>query len=123
MTIAANIAETGILQMKACFPDSVVGFIADQGPITTEYVEVFIRTAKENLDRFASATAQKNINLEVLQAVAVPTPPLAEQRRIVEELDRILSILRGVDREVDANFQRAQTLRQATLVKAFAISA
>lgn len=109
--------------MKACFPDSVVGFIADQGPITTEYVEVFIRTAKENLDRFASATAQKNINLEVLQAVAVPTPPLAEQRRIVEELDRILSILRGVDREVDANFQRAQTLRQATLVKAFAISA
>jgi type I restriction enzyme S subunit len=82
ITIAANIAETGILQMNACFPDSVVGFIADQGQTTTEYVEVFIRTAKENLDRFASATAQKNINLEVLEAVVVPIPPLEEQRRI-----------------------------------------
>ncbi|MDP3886979.1 restriction endonuclease subunit S [Hydrogenophaga sp.] len=119
ITIAANIAETGILQMDACFPDSVVGFIADQGPIMTEYVEVFIRTAKEKLDRFASATAQKNINLEVLQAVAVPTPPLAEQRRIVEELGRLLSILRGVDREVDTNLQRAQALRQSILSKAF----
>jgi hypothetical protein len=34
-------------------------------------------------------------------------------------LDRVLSILRGVDREVDANLQRAQTLRQSILFKAF----
>lgn len=122
ITIAANIAETGILQMNACFPDSVVGFMADQGQTTTEYVEVFIRTAKDNLDRFASATAQKNINLEVLQAVAVPVPPMGEQRRIVDELDRVLSILRGVGREVDANLQRAQALRNSVLCRAFLTS-
>ncbi|MCI0732087.1 MAG: hypothetical protein L0332_35930 [Chloroflexi bacterium] len=29
ITIAANIAETAILGIRACFPDSVVGFIAD----------------------------------------------------------------------------------------------
>ncbi|MDE0186130.1 MAG: hypothetical protein OXP71_11880 [Candidatus Poribacteria bacterium] len=29
ITIAANIAETAILKIKACFPDSVVGFVAD----------------------------------------------------------------------------------------------
>lgn len=123
ITIAANIAETGILQMNACFPDSVVGFIADQGQTTIKYVEVFIRTAKENLDRFASATAQKNINLEVLQAVAVPVPPMGEQRRIVDEMDRILSILRGVEREVDANLQRAQALRNSVLCRTFLMSA
>lgn len=38
ITIAANIAETGILKLEACFPDSVVGFIAEQGHPTTEYV-------------------------------------------------------------------------------------
>lgn len=90
ITIAANIAETGILKLEACFPDSVVGFVSEQGYPTTEYVEFFIRTARDGLDRFASATAQKNINLEVLEAVAVPTPPLAEQQRIVAEVDRRL---------------------------------
>lgn len=119
ITIAANIAETGILKLKACFPDSVVGFIPHLGSPTVEYVECFIRTARDGLDRFASATAQKNINLEVLEAVAVPTPPLAEQVRIVAEVDRHLSIIRGVEAEVDANLHRAQALRQSTLAKAF----
>ena len=119
ITIAANIAETGILKLEACFPDSVVGFVSDQGYPTTEYVEFFIRTARAGLDRFASATAQKNINLEVLESVAVPTPPLAEQQRIVAEVDRRLSLIRGVESEVNANLNRAQALRQATLSKAF----
>ena len=119
ITIAANIAETGILKLEACFPDSVVGFVSEHGYPTTEYVEFFIRTARAGLDRFASATAQKNINLEVLESVAVPTPPLAEQQRIVAEVDRRLSLIRGVESEVNANLNRAQALRQATLSKAF----
>ena len=122
ITIAANIAETGILKLEACFPDSVVGFIPQMGSPTVEYVECFIRTARDRLDRFASATAQKNINLEVLEAVAIPTPPLAEQARIVAEVDRLLSIIREVEAEVDANLKRAQALRQATLAKAFAVN-
>lgn len=120
ITIAANIAETGILKLDACFPDSVVGFIPSLGSPTVEYVEYFIRTARDGLERFASATAQKNINLEVLESVAVPMPPLAEQTRIVAEVDCQLSILRGVEAEVDANLQRAQALRQSVLAKAFA---
>lgn len=119
ITIAANIAETGILKLEACFPDSVVGFIPHLGSPTAEYVEFFIRTARDRLDHFASATAQKNINLEVLEAVAIPTPPLAEQARIVAEVDRHLSIIREVETEVDTNLQRAQALRQMTLAKTF----
>lgn len=117
ITIAANIAETGILTFDACFPDSVVGFISAMEPVTTRYLEFFVRTAKENLERFAPATAQKNINLEVLEAVAVPLPPLPEQHRIVAEVDRLLSITR--EAEVEANLQRAQALRQAILARAF----
>jgi type I restriction enzyme S subunit len=30
ITIAANIADTGILSFPSCFPDSVLGFIANQ---------------------------------------------------------------------------------------------
>ena len=119
ITIAANIAETGILKLAACFPDSVVGFLIENGETTTQYVEYFIRTAREKLERFAPATAQKNINLEVLEAVAVPLPPLAEQLRIVAEVDRRLSLVRETEAQVDSNLRRAERLRQSILARAF----
>ena len=86
ITIAANIADTAILTYPACFPDSVVGFTADQSKCLPDYVEYFIRTAKRDLSAFAPATAQKNINLEILQEVRVPSAPLAEQVVIVDRI-------------------------------------
>jgi type I restriction enzyme S subunit len=74
ITIAANIAETAILGFDGCFPDSVVGFIPEDGT-DVRFVEYFIRTAKEDLERYAPATAQKNINLQTLRGVAIPLPP------------------------------------------------
>ncbi|MDP1900179.1 MAG: restriction endonuclease subunit S [Rubrivivax sp.] len=119
ITIAANIAETGILAMPACFPDSVVGFLSDDKTLT-RFVEFFMRTAREDLERFAPATAQKNINLAILERVVVPVPSPAERDRIVAEVDRRLSIVREVETEVDMNLKRAQALRQSVLQAAFA---
>ncbi|OQB92721.1 MAG: Type-1 restriction enzyme EcoKI specificity protein [Verrucomicrobia bacterium ADurb.Bin118] len=82
-------------------------------------MEFFIRIAKEKLTQFAPATAQKNINLDVLQKVAIPLPPLAEQERIVTEVERRLSVVEELDSVVTANLQRASRLRQSILQKAF----
>jgi type I restriction enzyme S subunit len=61
-------------------------------------------------------------NTSLLESVWVPVPPMVEQIRIIAEVDRHLSIIREVEAEVDANLQRAQALRQATLAKAFSAS-
>ena len=90
ITIAANIAETAILAIDACFPDSVVGFTADIERTTPSYVEFFLRTARDELTAFAPATAQKNINLETLSRIQLPMAPLDEQREIVDA-DLLLS--------------------------------
>lgn len=120
ITIAANIAETGILAFPSCFPDSVVGFCHDGPRETTRYIEFFFRTAKDELERFAPATAQKNINLEVLQNVVIPLPPLVEQTRIVAEVERRLSVADELESVVKTNLQRATRLRQSVLQQAFA---
>lgn len=49
----------------------------------------------------------------------IPVPPVSEQRRIVAEVDRRLSIVREAEAEVDANLKRARALRQAVLARAF----
>ena len=121
ITIAANIAETGILTYPACFPDSVVGFVFDGSPATIRYIDLFFRTEREEIARFAPATAQKNINLEILSEVAVPFPPLEELNEIVAEVERRLSVIEELEAAVQANLTRADRLRQSILSQAFSV--
>ena len=39
ITIAANIAETTILGIEACFPDSIVGFVPDKQKADVRFVK------------------------------------------------------------------------------------
>jgi type I restriction enzyme S subunit len=84
------------------------------------YVRQFLELNYEEMRKVASGGVQPNLNLSLVRAVCVPLPPLMEQIRIVAEVDRHLSIVRGVEVEVDTNLKRMQVLRQATLAKAFA---
>jgi type I restriction enzyme S subunit len=74
--------------------------------------DYFIREGKQT-------TNLASINMTKLSAFPVLIPPIAEQRRIVAEVDRRLSIVGEVEAEVDANMKRAQALRQAVLTRAF----
>ena len=119
ITIAANIANSAILTYPACFPDSIVGLAPDEALCIKEYVEFFTRTARSNLDQFAPATAQKNINIEILSDVAVPLPPLAEQKEIVHRVEAMFKLADVVEKRVETTKVRAENLTQAILAKAF----
>jgi type I restriction enzyme S subunit len=94
ITIAANIANTGILTFDACFPDSVVGFTADEAGLT-QYVRVWLSFLKENLERMAPASAQKNINLEILRDLPIACPPSEE----IAEFGRRMAALNAMNEE------------------------
>jgi len=79
ITIAANIAKTGILRFDACFPDSVVGFVADPKEATNLYVHHLFSFFQKILERNAPAAAQRNINLSILRSLKVPQPPIETQ--------------------------------------------
>jgi len=120
ITIAANIADSGILSFDACFPDSVVGFIPASVFKNARYFEYFVRTAKANLLEFAPATAQKNINLEILNAVLIPLPPLAEQNRIVAKVDELMSVCDQLEAELVTTQTNSRRLLEAVLHEALA---
>ena len=60
-----------------------------------------------------------SINLSVLSSFPVPLPPLAEQRRIVADVERRLSVIQQAEAAVEANLTRAERLRQSILKQAF----
>jgi type I restriction enzyme S subunit len=118
ITIAANIADSGILSFDACFPDSVVGFIPASMFENARYFEYFVRTAKANLSEFAPATAQKNINLGILTQVLIPLPPLVEQRRIVARVDELMALCDRLETSLTTADDTRRHLLEALLAEA-----
>jgi type I restriction enzyme S subunit len=110
ITIAANIASTGILTFSACFPDSVVGFQSEeQGRI--EYVQGLFWSLKKIIEARAPQVAQKNINLKILRELPVPQPPQDLQHRfaaIVEQVETQKARMRTQLTELDTLFAALQ---------------
>jgi len=119
ITIAANIGETAILGIDACFPDSVVGFLTNPEYCNVRYVELYFRTIQRDLERYAPATAQKNINLGTLSDLPVPLPPIKEQNQIVQQVHSTLSVLTNNMEIISNELVRSEKLRQSILKQAF----
>lgn len=92
ITIAANIADSALLGFDACFPDSVVGFVPLKPLDDARYLLTFMKTARAELLKFAPATAQKNINLEILESVLIPIPPKKEIARISSKVSDLVAL-------------------------------
>jgi type I restriction enzyme, S subunit len=119
ITIAANIADTGILDFDACFPDSIVGLITKDSLADKFFVEFYLRTIRADLAQLASATAQANINLGILQKVIIPLPPLNEQRRIVAKIEALKARSQRVKEALSAIPTLLDQFRQSVLAAAF----
>jgi type I restriction enzyme S subunit len=87
--------------------------------VRPKYAEFFLRTAKERISQFAPATAQKNINLEILAAVRLPVAPLDEQNEIVRRIESAFAHVDRLAREAKRALELVGRLDEAILAKAF----
>lgn len=119
ITIAANIAETGVLEFEACFPDSVIGMVPAPGRANAYYVEYMLRYFAKDLKLQGKGSAQDNINLATFESAKFPFPPLEQQMAVVDKLDSLETEVASLR----SNYRRTLTdladLRQSLLQKAF----
>lgn len=84
------------------------------------FLKRVLQASYERTRSAASGGVQPNLNLSHVRAIRVPLPPPDEQDRIVQEIDRRLSVVEELEAQVRADLARAERLRQAALARAFA---
>lgn len=89
ITIAANIAELGVLAFDACFPDSVLGFIPNREKADLDFIYYTLTHFQRELRHAGEGSVQDNINLGTFQEIEFPIPSLPEQTAIATVLSRI----------------------------------
>ena len=100
ITIAANIAESAILGVRGCFPDSVVGFIPDPAKADVRFVKYYMDTLKLQMQSISRGTTQDNLSVDKLLTFDFLTPPLPVQQRIAGILSAYDELIENSQRRI-----------------------
>jgi type I restriction enzyme S subunit len=100
ITIAANIAESAILGIEGCFPDSVVGFVADPDKADVRFVKYYMEILKLQMQSVSRGTTQDNLSLDKLLTFDFLVPPLPVQRRIAGILSAYDELMENSQRRI-----------------------
>ncbi|MCX7063015.1 MAG: restriction endonuclease subunit S, partial [Proteobacteria bacterium] len=100
-----------------------VALIRPTAPGVATYLNYWLNSEEHGQRYFRRCMygqGRPHLSFEQLMATPIALPPFAEQQRIVAEADRRLSLVSGIEAEVNADLKRASAIRQATLRTAFA---
>lgn len=103
--VGANTAESAILGFDACFPDSVIGFIANPEMSNEIFIKYYFDTMKLQMRKISDGGARENLSMEKLFTFKIPTPPVIIQNKIA-------SILSSYDDLIENNKQRIKLLEE-----------
>lgn len=87
--------------------------------IDPHWLRVVFQADRQALGRFGKGSVHTTIYFPNLLSLHVAVPPMAEQRRIVTEVEKHLSRLQALEAVVEQSATRCERLRQAILKRAF----
>ena len=111
--------QVAIQDVQAANNQNCAAILVTETRIVPEYVYYWLWSRYEVTRSAGSGNNQPALNKTKVRTLPLALPPLAEQKVIVAEIERRLSILREVEAEVEANLKRAARLRQSILRLAF----
>lgn len=120
ITIAANIAETGILNFDSCFPDSVIGIVVNPKITEINFVEYLLQSFKVRIQAKGKGSAQKNINMATFENELFPFPSVVKQKAIVKKLDALAGETKKLEAIYKQKLADLEELKKSALKKAFA---
>jgi type I restriction enzyme S subunit len=74
---------------------------------------------RRQITSMTKGVAQRKVSLGRFRRLAIPLPPIAEQERILAEIDRLLSVANQNEKVLQVSVGHAERLRQAILNWAF----
>lgn len=117
ITIAANIADTAVLDSRGCFPDSVLGFTPSEQTEDSYFVKYLLDVHRERLGSAARGTTQDNLSLEKLLSFRFPVPDANDRRAIVRVLRSLDDLIENIQRRVEVLEEIARAIYREWFVK------
>jgi len=111
--------QVSILDIPACNSQNSAAIRASQSKLPPEYLFYYLWGQYDVTRQIGSGNNQPALNKSRVQEIPFPIPPIAEQRRIIAEVESRLSIIQQAEATVGVCLKRVGRLRQSILKQAF----
>ena len=117
LTNSMSFGKPYIMRISGCIHDGWLVLSSLKENVDSDYFYHLLRSNAVYLEfsRLAAGATVKNLNIDLVKRVNIPLPPLEEQNRIAEILDRAES-LRAMRRQ---SIEQLNTLTQAIFLEMF----
>jgi len=119
MSCVGRFGITGVVERDLVVNQQLHAFLIPEEVLDSKFLAYAIKTQVPFMEQVATATTITYMNKSKCNSVPVPLPPINEQKRIVEKIERRLSVANGIEQEFDQALARAEGLRQSILKRAF----
>ena len=92
----ATIGKIGILTFPATTNQACCACV-DYKAVTPKYLFNFLLSHKEEFVKMGGGGAQPNISKEKIISTLIPIPPIAEQNRIADEIERLITYIEAIE--------------------------
>ena len=92
----ATIGKIGILTFPATTNQACCACV-DYKAVTQKYLFNFLLSHKEEFVKMGGGGAQPNISKEKIISTLIPIPPIAEQNRIADEIERLITFIEAIE--------------------------
>ena len=92
----ATIGKIGILTFPATTNQACCACV-DYKAVTQKYLFYFLLSYKEEFVKMGGGGAQPNISKEKIISTLIPIPPIAEQNRIADEIERLITYIEAIE--------------------------
>jgi type I restriction enzyme, S subunit len=114
---AIRLNRRGLVPKPACIDNNLMGFKANENILDNKLLLYW--SLKEDFYKYSQATAVPSIRKSTLEAISFPLPPIHEQKRIAEKVERLFAKIDEAKRLIEEVKESFELRRAAILDKAF----
>ena len=119
MSVRAPVGDTNMVDRKISIGRGLCSILADEKISLTKYLYYYIKSNVDKLKAMSNGSTFEAINSESIRKFTVSLPPLEEQQRIVDILDRFdrlcNDISEGLPAEIEARQKQYEYFREKLL--------
>lgn len=120
MSNSMSFGKPYILKIEGCIHDGWLFFSYNKSFLDTNFLYYLLLSRQSYYEMKAEGTGVRNLNINKVFQMPVMLPPLAEQKRIVEKVDKLMAYCDEFERQVKENQESSKKLMGAVLKESFA---
>lgn len=119
IAVSGSVGKSTVLGIDGYIYDGLAVIKNLENSNLRDYMYLYLQAILTNINNMSEGTSMPNINTQVLKELIIPLPPLNEQKRIVEKVDKLMKVCDELELRIEKSKKYNEKLMDSILKNSF----